>query len=234
MRFIVDQEVFEKLPNACFGVVVAKGVDNRHMHSEIDALLDESIIGIRQRLEAANVREVPEIAVYREAFQKLGFNPNKYMCSIEALVKRILKGDEFPRISSVVDLGNSVSLKHILPIGAHDIKASTEDIEIRAARQEDRFIPFGMSEAETADAGELVYVRGNSIKTRRWIWRQSESGRITGESTDIFYPIDGLTGVNDAAVLAARDELAGILEQHMECCVTVGWVDRNSNQMTLD
>ena len=28
MNFKVEQEIFEKLPNACFGVVVAKGIDN--------------------------------------------------------------------------------------------------------------------------------------------------------------------------------------------------------------
>ena len=28
MKFVVEKEVFEKLPTACFGVVVAKGVDN--------------------------------------------------------------------------------------------------------------------------------------------------------------------------------------------------------------
>jgi DNA/RNA-binding domain of Phe-tRNA-synthetase-like protein len=28
MHFKVEQEIFEKLPNACFGVVVAKGIDN--------------------------------------------------------------------------------------------------------------------------------------------------------------------------------------------------------------
>ncbi len=28
MKFIVEKEIFEKLPNACFGVVMAKGIDN--------------------------------------------------------------------------------------------------------------------------------------------------------------------------------------------------------------
>lgn len=43
MKFIVEKEIFEKLPNACFGVVMAKGIDNGKAYPEIDRLLDESI-----------------------------------------------------------------------------------------------------------------------------------------------------------------------------------------------
>ena len=28
MKFIVEKEIFEKLPNACFGVAAAVGMDN--------------------------------------------------------------------------------------------------------------------------------------------------------------------------------------------------------------
>ncbi len=233
MKFIVEKAVFEKLPEACFGVVVARGVDNRTLNPAVEALLDSAIEGIRQRLDGANVKEVPEIAVYREAFQTLGFNPNKFMCSIEALTKRILKGGEFPRISNVVDVGNAMSLKYILPLGAHDIAASPQDIEIRFAREGDVFVPFGTAETEAVDLGELIYVRGSSVKTRRWIWRQSEVGKITETSTDIFFPIDGFSGFNKEAVKAAQLELASTLEAVFSCPVALGFVDKDCMEMTI-
>lgn len=43
MKFIIEEEVFKVLPNVCFGVIVAKGVDNHGTNDEILALLDESI-----------------------------------------------------------------------------------------------------------------------------------------------------------------------------------------------
>ncbi len=49
MKFIVEKEIFEKLPNACFGVVMAKGIDNSKAYPEIDKLLDESITAAAQR-----------------------------------------------------------------------------------------------------------------------------------------------------------------------------------------
>ncbi len=233
MKFKVHPEVFSVLPTCCFGVVVASGLDNKSIHREITALLENSIKDIRERLQDMNIRELSEIAVYRNAFQTLGYNPNKFMCSIEALVKRILKGGSFPMINTVVDLGNAISLKYVLPIGAHDLKASNDDIEIRFSMPRDTFIPFGAEEPESVDTGELVYARGKDIKTRKWIWRQGISGMITENTTDVFYPIDGFTGVNDTAVRNARDELAKFLKNELGCQVSVGWVDAQCMEIPI-
>lgn len=43
MKFIVEKEIFEKLPNSCFGIVMAKGIDNTKAYPEIRRILDESI-----------------------------------------------------------------------------------------------------------------------------------------------------------------------------------------------
>ena len=34
MKFLVEKEVFEKLPNACFGAVMARGADNGAVSGE--------------------------------------------------------------------------------------------------------------------------------------------------------------------------------------------------------
>ena len=41
MRFVVKKEIFEELPRACFGVVMAKGIDNNNAYPEIEQFLDE-------------------------------------------------------------------------------------------------------------------------------------------------------------------------------------------------
>ena len=43
MRFEVAGEVFEKLPDACFGVVAVRGADNTRPIEEVSRLLHESI-----------------------------------------------------------------------------------------------------------------------------------------------------------------------------------------------
>lgn len=233
MKFIVEKEVFDKLPNACFGVVMARGLDNSKPHPEIDSFLEESIQNAAQHFAGKKVKEYPTILPYREAFRALGINPNKYLCSIEALFTLIAKGKGMPHINPVVDLGNAVSLKYTLPMGAHDLGGSDADICIRFARPGDTFLPFGSDAKEIPDAGEVVYAVGNQVRTRRWTWRQSEHGKITAASTDIFFPIDGFTDFNKEAVLAARDELNTLVKQCFGCETSIGFVDAEHPEMEL-
>ncbi|NCB50580.1 MAG: hypothetical protein EOM54_01680 [Clostridia bacterium] len=226
MRFEVAKEVFDLLPDACFGVVAVRGVDNTAEHPEIAALLSENIALCEEKFDGVKVKESPEIVPYREAFLALGINPNKFMCSIEALLTRIAKGKGFPHISPIVDLGNAVSLKYQLPIGAHDMGTVAYSLDVRPAREGDSFIPFGGTEAEAPEPDETVYVSGTEVRTRRWTWRQSEIGKITEETRDLLFPIDGFTGVNLEKVLAARTELAEAIGRFFGAETAVGLVDR--------
>lgn len=113
-----------------------------------------------------------------------------------------------------MDLGNAVSIKHRLPMGAHDLGTIDEGLDVRLAREGDTFIPFGSTETETPDAGEAVYASGSEIRTRRWTWRQSERGKITEETTAILFPIDGFSDVNADEVRAAADELVTLLRRY--------------------
>ena len=233
MKFVVKQEIFEKMPNACFGVVVAKGVDNGKVYPLINQLLDECIQSTSRQFEGKMVKEEPDILPYREAFRALGINPNKYLCSIEAMFTRIAKGKGMPHINPIVDLGNAISLKYTLPIGAHDLGVDDKDICIRLAQTSDSFLPFGGNVEETPDMGEVVYAVGHQVRTRRWTWRQSEHGKITTKSSNIFFPIDGFTNLNINRVIAARDELEIYLRQIFKCETSVGLVDISHPEMDL-
>ena len=234
MRFEVSPAVFELLPDACFGVVAVKGADNTRPIAEVSALLHESIAACEKALEGVKVKESPEIVPYREAFRALEINPNKFMCSIEALLTRIAKGKGFPEISPVVDIGNAVSLKYDIPIGAHDMGTVERALEVRPAREGDTFVPFGGGEAEIPDPGEIVYVSNGQVRTRRWTWRQSEIGKITEQTRDLLFPIDGFRSINYERTLAARADLARYLETLFGAKTAVGLVDKDNPVFEAD
>lgn len=226
-HFTVAPEVFEKLPTYCLGAVAAKGVDNRAASGAIAALLDRRVQEFAAAHAGANVRELPGVKACRDAFQALGMNPNKFMCSIEALAKRVQKGSGLPHINPVVDLGNAFSVQYLLPMGAHDVERLEDGIEVRFSTEADHFLPMGAEEAEAMPAGELVYVSGHTVKTRRWIWRQSDDGKITEETSHVFFPIDAFRGVNEDQALQARDGLAELLRKEFGCEVVTGFVDKD-------
>ncbi len=233
MKFTVDKAVFEKLPDVCFGVVKAKGIDNTKSYPAIEALLSEEVDKVSARFEGKKVKEDADILPYRDAFTALGMNPNKFMSSIEALFTRVSKGKGFPSISPIVDLGNCMSLRYVLPMGAHDIDQMSEDIAVRFSTVEDTFLPFGCEEREVMPEGELVYTVGNEVRTRRWIWRQSEVGKIGASSTNIFYPIDGFKNANENSVKEAAQTLASLIEEIFGVKTEIDFIDKDHPECEL-
>ncbi|MBE6042022.1 MAG: hypothetical protein E7220_05825, partial [Clostridiales bacterium] len=119
-------------------------------------MLEANAESVRKYFEETGnkAKNDPCVVPYREAFRALGINPNRYACAAEALMDRIAKGKGMPEINPAVDLGNAISLKYKLPIGAHDIYSfvradgtgrGAEDtgLEVRPATAEDTFRPFG-------------------------------------------------------------------------------------------
>ncbi|MPM39030.1 hypothetical protein SDC9_85661 [bioreactor metagenome] len=122
----------------------------------------------------------------------------------------------------------------MVPLGAHDIDTLNGDIEVRFSKKGDNFIPLGSKEVEVLEEGELIYSAGDNVRTRRWIWRQSEQGKITNKSKNIFFPIDGFKDKNYDNVISARDELASLLKDIFSCDVEVGFVDNDNTEFKID
>ncbi|EHS56238.1 B3/B4 domain-containing protein [Paenibacillus sp. Aloe-11] len=234
MKFLVEDKVFETLDTVCFAVVIAHGIDNTVQNLKIKKLLEENMLLCQSSLEGVNVKEIESVLCYREAFRKLNVNPNKYMCSIEALLTRISKGKGMPNINTAVDLGNAVSLKYKIPIGAHDIDTMNGEMTLRFSEEQDFFLPFGSTEIESVDKNEIVYATGNSVRTRRWTWRQSEEGKITTQSKNIFFPIDGFSDTNMDNMLSAQKELGNMLKYELGCNVSIGWVDAKNKSFSIN
>ena len=98
-----------------------------------DPRLDEPL-----RQAAATMRasvESPDItAAVRTMYKRVGIDPTKTRPSSEALLRRVKKGDELPRINSLVDIINWCSLESQLPFGLYDLDKISGSVEIRLGR----------------------------------------------------------------------------------------------------
>lgn len=234
MKFEVSKDFFDKVEDAVFGVVVVKNFDNKVSYDHINKMFDESLKSSKEKFLNVKIKEEPWILPYREAFRSLNINPNKYMCSIEALMTRISKGNDIPHINPMVDLGNALSLKYELPIGVHDIDNFIDgDIQIRESDGNDNFIPFGSTEVEHPEVGEIIYASGNEVKTRRWTWRQGERSKVTEELKDFFIPIDGFTSSKDK-IIELQEELVKYLKDDLKLEVYSGIVDKDNRIFKIE
>ncbi|MFN3337006.1 MAG: B3/4 domain-containing protein [Thermomicrobium sp.] len=233
VQFSITEEIFSKFPNYLVVVIVAHHVDNRCHLETARALLAEAVRTTQERLRGTDPKELPAIAVWRQAFRVLGWSASTYQSSVESLLRRTLKGNPPPSINPAVDLANAASLRFLVPIGAHDLESAPKGLTVRPSRADDRFLPLNEGEAETPEPGEFVYAHADEVRTRRWVWRQSRLGLVTPDSRRIFFPIDAFRDVTEKAAEEAADWLAEQLRSLLGASIFRGVVDREHPQIHL-
>lgn len=90
--------------------------------------LEADIAGVVTRLIAA---PPPETQRVREMYRRVGLDPTKTRPSNEALLRRVRRGDPFPRVNALVDAVNLCSLEWQLPYGVYDRAALSGPITVR-------------------------------------------------------------------------------------------------------
>jgi DNA/RNA-binding domain of Phe-tRNA-synthetase-like protein len=211
INYIVADEVFAVFPEYRRGVVLVFGVQNGDSPLELVELLRREEAAARERLQVDTLTMEPRLASWREAFRALGYKPGDYRPSIEALLRRVLRGQELPSINALVDIGNIISLRHLLPVGGHAMDVLTQDIALRPASGSEEFIPFGSDQSEHPLPGEFIFTEGNTVLTRRWIWRQANHTLMLPETTAVEINIDGLPPAMAADVEAAGRDVMDLV-----------------------
>ncbi|MEI6046047.1 MAG: tyrosine--tRNA ligase, partial [Chloroflexota bacterium] len=246
MEFSIAPQIFEKFPDYCVGGVIAAGIDNRQAGEISYRLLQEAVAAVRPKPSTSEQPPIATwsdisawqgIAAWREAFRLVGIKPSEYPSSIEALAKRVLRGDELPNINPAVNLSNAVAIKYLLPMGGHDLDQLVGSFEVRLAHATDLFSPPDVKAGDEGRVehllpGEPIYVDEAEVRTRRWVWRQGRKARVTPDSRNIFFPIDGFSSLNRAEVEAAASELAALLTAHLDAKCQTFFLDKTQPRVT--
>lgn len=207
MRYTIDKSVFELNPNIKFGILVGRNIKNAETKTEDEVRLRKAEDKMREEVKVEQLRDLHNVALYRDTMIKSGINPNKYPPSVEAMFKRIIKGGQLPLINALVDLCNSVSIENVISLGGHDLTDIHEDLEVRYSKKGDVFLPFGETKYEDVTEGELVFTSGNVVQTLKWVWRQSELGKLTLNSHDVFFQLVGFEYDEGSSLYKAMGEI---------------------------
>ena len=76
----------------------------------------------------------PTVAALRSLFRAAGCDPTRYRPSSEALLRRLLKGDDLPAIHPLVDLNNCLSVALAVPCCIVAAGSFTPPVALRAGR----------------------------------------------------------------------------------------------------
>ena len=226
MRFELSNDLLQRHPNYRVGVVCVwdATTPSGEAQAALRGGLRETANSLPWRLGGSRLHQNQAILAWERAFETAEINSNRYQPSVSALAERALRGEDIPSINPAVDIGNLISLRHLVPVGAHDMESLPGDIQVRLSRAGDTFVPPD-GEREDVPPGESVYATGSDIRTRRWIWRQSQPAMVGPQTRTMVLPVDGfIDSTNDEATQATR-ELAHLVKAVLGGVVAFGFVD---------
>ena len=213
LRYQIAPAVFDAYPGYCRGVLVFEQLDNRGDAGALLHLLREAEAQVRHAVQG-KVAEHPRITAWREAYRRFGAKPSEHRSSIEAMVRRVVQPGSLPSINPLVDIGNIVSLRHLLPAGVHPWGPTPVSLALRPSRPSDMFLPPDDKPAESIPVGEIVLADGDTVLTRRWTWRQARGTQTHGDATRVFFNLDGLPPTSAHEVRAAMQDVVTLVQAH--------------------
>ncbi|MCG1022638.1 B3/4 domain-containing protein [Sutcliffiella horikoshii] len=130
MKVFVADNVAKKVSFAKFGIIIYRditiGTSPQMLKGRI-RLFQESL---QLDLEDKDMKDIPGIAEWRSVFKDTGTDPSRYRPSVEALYRRIKKGQFLEPFNSAVDLNNFFSLKYETPFGIYDVSKLDGDVTV--------------------------------------------------------------------------------------------------------
>lgn len=234
VRFMFDEGFRSLFPEACIGVVVATGIDNRQNRLLAATALQDAVLRCRAALGDGDLAGHPGVAPWREAYRRFGVKPARHRSSIESLL-RSARDDRLHSINPLVDLYNTISLRHLLPCGGEDLDAIRGDLRLTVAAGGEPFVPLGATEPLPPSAGEVVYADDEGIVCRAWNWREAHRTRLTPDTARAVLVIEALPPRSLADLQAACDDLATATQRFVGGTCRVALLEANGvGETSLD
>lgn len=208
MNFTISEDV-KQLGVKCYGVVI-EGVDNYTITQEYLDYRKETVTKLLNQYEGQNIKQDPIIEGFYLLHEKVNVKRRKNPSAPEILIKLLLKNKDLHSINKVVDLYNLLSIDTKLALGAHDIDKIDGNISLRLTTGEERFVPLGKDEPQPVQEGEYSYIDDQEIICRLEM-KQIEKTKVTEDSKDIFFIVQGNENTSDEYVREGARKLIDIV-----------------------
>jgi DNA/RNA-binding domain of Phe-tRNA-synthetase-like protein len=176
----------------CIGATNGVGIekDNEQLRQLKKIVYDE----VRAKHDVDTLKDDSTVRAYRDFYWKLNIDPTKTRPSGEALLRRVLHGNELPNISTVVDAYNLASMKTIVPISGFDRDLLNPPFQVRFARSKEAFTGIGIAEPMMLEQNMLVLADRKRVLCV-YPYRDSDYTKITQKARNILVVGYGAPGI---------------------------------------
>jgi DNA/RNA-binding domain of Phe-tRNA-synthetase-like protein/ankyrin repeat protein len=208
IHFKIAPEITERFAHTRIGYVVADFI-NTGSHPTVDQMKRRAARTVSEKnYTQKNWTDHPRVKIWRETYRQQQVRPKKYPSSAESLFRRVVRGEKPWTISPVVDLYNTISATHVVPMGGYDVtKLQGDAITLRLGREGETMTPLGRNaEPEQVQADHVVYADNNDERVICWLWnyKDSKDTFIEDSTNQAIFFLDS-TGADDQSLDAALE-----------------------------
>ncbi|HYR50000.1 MAG TPA: phenylalanine--tRNA ligase beta subunit-related protein [Candidatus Eisenbacteria bacterium] len=118
---------------------------------EITPPREDFELEVARTVQGAKSGEVGVVGRARELYRRFGLDPTRVRPSSEALLRRLKKGEPLPRINSLVDVANALSVQLQVPVGLYDLdKVKGGELVIRLGAKGEGYTGIGKERVNVA------------------------------------------------------------------------------------
>ena len=239
-KFIVEDSMWELFPDTSIGVVVVKdmkpGTQISEQHqSEIASALVRANETANQYLTSNVISENEVVRIWREAFQK--FKTKKgARCTLENLLKRVLRDNPVGPIFPAVDITNMIGLKYALPLGIENTDAMAGNFRLGITQGGDSFLPIAEdAQEEPSLPGELCYLDDVGAICRCWNWRDGQRTAVDNTTRNAIVVIENIDPARADVLEDAINEAAELIERYFDASImTKAIVTKENPEVPID
>jgi DNA/RNA-binding domain of Phe-tRNA-synthetase-like protein len=205
-------DLLARYPAVAGGVVLASGLTNGPAPEGLREAFAAEQRAALARIGDTPLSQLPSLAAWRSAFRGFGVDPTQYRSAAEALLRRLTKKGDIPSISTLVDIGNLVSIRYALPVALFDTRAAAGALTVRFADGTERHTTLGDGEVEHPETGEVIFADdAGHVHARRWCFRQSDQSAVRADTTEALVTVEAHHPAGHADVEAAVADLVELL-----------------------
>jgi len=202
MKFVFEQQVYDLgVRGTYFNIRQMCNLPSDD--ARIRAFVDDQLASVPDDMESS-----APLVGFNSLHAAVSKRPDKLSASPVGLLAFFRAKRDIPRINGIVDVYNVISVSTGIAIGAHDLSHVSGDIELRLTKGDEAFWPLGSPKAAKVPAGEYSYVDSSNEILCRLEVRQVEKTKITSDSRDVFFIVQGHDSMDPALIATAGKRLS--------------------------
>jgi DNA/RNA-binding domain of Phe-tRNA-synthetase-like protein len=118
---------------------------------EVTEPREDFALEVKRTTQAVRSGAVGDVGPARALYRRFGIDPTRVRPSSEALLRRLKKGEDLPRVNSLVDVANALSVQLQVPVGLYDLgKAKGGDLVVRLGADGESYTGIGKERVNVA------------------------------------------------------------------------------------